>query len=127
MTQTFRLIFGSKRKQFLDVLKYGASRLANHVSGEEATEFMQSAIELEQQLDHEELLGQKLTNQQRQMLEEIFESLHPVDGRVGIAGLRALYLSMGLDPTDDELELTIKQIDRGGYGTVSLEEFINNL
>lgn len=44
MTQTFRLIFGSKRKQFLDVLKYGASRLANHVSGEEATEFMQSAI-----------------------------------------------------------------------------------
>ena len=61
------------------------------------------------------------------MLEEIFRGLEPENGRVGLSGLRALFLSMGLDPTDEELEQRMKQMDRKGDGTASLEEFINNL
>jgi Ca2+-binding EF-hand superfamily protein len=53
--------------------------------------------------------------------------LAPENGRVGISGLRALYLAMGLQPSVEELEVTIQQIDKKGYGTVSLDEFINNL
>jgi Ca2+-binding EF-hand superfamily protein len=36
-------------------------------------------------------------------------------------------MSMGMEPSDEELEVTIQQIDKKGYGTVSLEEFIQNL
>ena len=61
------------------------------------------------------------------MLEEVFATLYPVEGRVGLDGLRALYLAMGLQPNDEELRLTIQQIDRTRSGTVSLNEFINNL
>jgi hypothetical protein len=32
----------------MEVLKYGASRLVDHVSGEEATEFIKNSIALEE-------------------------------------------------------------------------------
>lgn len=41
------------------------------------------------------------------MLEEIYEGLEQKNGRVGLTGLRSLYLSMGLEPSDEELLLTI--------------------
>ena len=61
------------------------------------------------------------------MLEEIFLTLAPENGRVGVSGLRALYLAMGMQPSVDAIEVTIQQIDKRGEGTVTLDEFINSL
>jgi Ca2+-binding EF-hand superfamily protein len=75
----------------------------------------------------EEVREQKVSQGQREMLEQIFATLAPNNGRVGVKGLRALYIAMGMEPTDEELELTIQQIDKRGYGTITLDDFINNL
>ena len=61
------------------------------------------------------------------MLEEVFRSLRPDNGRVGFDGLRALFQCLGIEKSDDQLESIVKQIDKQGYGTVSLNEFIKNL
>jgi|LauGreDrversion4_2_1035121.scaffolds.fasta_scaffold141948_1 hypothetical protein len=47
MSFTFKSIFRSKQRAFMEVLKYGASKLQEHVSGEGAIEFMKEVIELE--------------------------------------------------------------------------------
>lgn len=48
----------------MEVLKYGASKLIDHVSGEQATAFMEQAIELESKIDAQAAVG-KLTAEQR--------------------------------------------------------------
>ena len=55
----------------MEVLKYGASKLQEHVSGEGAIEFMKEVIELEMKNEPDQT-EKKLTVPQRQMLEEIF-------------------------------------------------------
>lgn len=53
--------------------------------------------------------------------------MNPEFGRVGLEGLRALYLSLGMDPSDDSLQINLEQMDKSGTGTISLEDFINSL
>jgi len=63
MSFTFRSIFRSKQRAFMEVLKYGASKLKEHVSGEGAIEFMKEVIELE--IKNEPDSTEKLTVPQR--------------------------------------------------------------
>jgi hypothetical protein len=38
----------------------------------------------------------------------VFKKLNPEFGRVGLEGLRALYLSLGMDPSDDSLQINLE-------------------
>jgi hypothetical protein len=49
------------------------------------------------------LSGNEITEEQKQLLEKVFLTLNPVNGRVGLEGLRALYLTLGMDPSDETL------------------------
>jgi len=71
-------------------------------------EFLQNAIQLEEaeasrQLVDSGLAGKGVTEEQRELLEKVFQTLNPIDGRVGLEGLRALYLTLGIDPSDDSV------------------------
>jgi len=64
MSFTFKSIFRSKQTAFMEVLKYGASNLQEHVSGEGAIEFMKEVIELEMKNEPDKT-EKKLTVPQR--------------------------------------------------------------
>ena len=47
--------------------------------------------------------GKGVTDEQRELLEKVFSTLNPINDRVGLEGLRALYLTLGLDPDDETI------------------------
>ena len=76
--------------------------------GERAIDFITKKAEESEDEEEDEVADGKLTQDQLALLENVFKTLNPVDNRVDIAGLQALYLALGIEPSEEALEVAFK-------------------
>jgi calcium-binding protein CML len=69
--------------------------------------------------------GFPMMRDHNQELEEAFQRFDMNrDGKISVTELGCILRSLGDDPSDEELILMVKEVDRDGDGFIDLEEFI---
>lgn len=69
--------------------------------------------------------GEELTAEQRKELEEAFNAFdRDKSGAIDTKELKSVMLQLGFNPSDDELQRMINEVDDNQNGEIEFEEFL---